>query len=230
VITSVWNVPTKQVYELRACTKGNKYSRSIVSRSKLNLKSDDTRAETRIRLSAKRTSPFKTVGASVESTTCSRGVRIRGSNAGYTMFRSSVKGTSYPFYSPVSPSLTLPCVNVCNYISTGVYYIFHNVICTVRVYQITVNRLIQKCALTYTVKLNSEMFRWRLPLPSSGKTMPQTKQHSNNFVWRRSFFIVIYYIFSISFRFSPLLSADLCWASSKQKNGAWKWFRLLQVW
>jgi len=42
-------------------------------------------------------------GASVQSTTDSRGVRISGSNAGYTMFRGSVKGTDYPIHSPVSP-------------------------------------------------------------------------------------------------------------------------------
>ena len=30
-----------------------------------------------------------------------RGVRISGSNAGYTMFRGSVKSTGYPLYSPV---------------------------------------------------------------------------------------------------------------------------------
>ena len=41
---------------------------------------DGTRAETRIRLSPKRTSPFKSVGASVQSTTGSRGVRISSSN------------------------------------------------------------------------------------------------------------------------------------------------------
>jgi hypothetical protein len=41
-------------------------------------------------------------GASVQSTTCSRGVCISGSNAGYTMFRSSVKGTGYPLATPVS--------------------------------------------------------------------------------------------------------------------------------
>ena len=69
------------------------------------LKCDGTRAETRFRLSAKRTSPFKSAGASVESTTGSRGVRISGSNAGYTMFRGSVKGTGNPLHSPVSPSL-----------------------------------------------------------------------------------------------------------------------------
>ena len=61
------------------------------------------------------------LGASVQSTTGSRGVRISGSNAGYTTFRSSVKGTGYLFHSPVSPSLPLPCVTVCHHISTGLY-------------------------------------------------------------------------------------------------------------
>ena len=37
---------------------------------------DGTRAETKFRLSPKRTSPFKSVGASVQSTASSRGVRI----------------------------------------------------------------------------------------------------------------------------------------------------------
>ena len=59
-------------------------------------------------------------GASVQSTTGSRGVRISGSNAGYTMFRGSVKGTGYPLHSPVSPSLPLQCVTVCHHISVGV--------------------------------------------------------------------------------------------------------------
>jgi len=71
---------------------------------------------------AKRTSPFKSAGASVQSTTGSRGVRIGGSNAGYTMFRGSVKTTGYPLHSPVSPSLPLPCVTLCHHISTGVYF------------------------------------------------------------------------------------------------------------
>ena len=70
---------------------------------------------------AKRTSPFKSAGTSVQSTTGGRGVRISGSNAGYTMFRGSVKGTGYPFHSPVSPSLPLPCVTVCHHISCGPY-------------------------------------------------------------------------------------------------------------
>ena len=47
------------------------------------LKCDGTRAETRFRLSAKQKGPFKLAGASVQSTTGSRGVRISGSNAGY---------------------------------------------------------------------------------------------------------------------------------------------------
>jgi len=88
----------------------------------LRLKCDGTRAETRFPLSAKRTSPFKSAGASVQSTTGSRGVRISGSNAGYTMFRGSVKSTGYPLHSPVSPSLPLSCVTVCHHISTGLHY------------------------------------------------------------------------------------------------------------
>ena len=53
---------------------------------RLSLKCDGTCAETRFRLSAKQTSPFKSAGASVQSTAGSRGVRIIGRNAGYTMF------------------------------------------------------------------------------------------------------------------------------------------------
>jgi len=85
------------------------------------LKCDGTRAETRFRLSAKRASPFKSAGASVQSTTGSRGMRISGSVAGYTILQGSVKGTGYPLHSPVSPSLPLPCITVCHHISTGVY-------------------------------------------------------------------------------------------------------------
>ena len=54
---------------------------------------DGTRAETRFRFSPKWTCPFKSVGASVQSTTRSRGVRIsssNGSNAGQTTFRGKV--------------------------------------------------------------------------------------------------------------------------------------------
>ena len=69
------------------------------------------RAETRFRLSAKRTSPFKSEGASVQSTAGSRAVLISGSNAGYTMFRGSVKGTGYSIRQfPLHfPSRASPC-------------------------------------------------------------------------------------------------------------------------
>jgi len=64
---------------------------------------------------------IKSAEVSVQSTTGSRGVRISGSNAGYTVFRGNVKGTGYPLHSTVSPSLPLAFVTVCYYISTGLY-------------------------------------------------------------------------------------------------------------
>ena len=72
-------------------------------------------------------SPFKSAGASVQSTIGSQGVRIsgsNGSNAGYTKFRGSVKGTGYPLHSPVSPLLPLLCVTMCYHISTGLYTVY----------------------------------------------------------------------------------------------------------
>ena len=57
----------------------------------MRLKCDGTRAETSFGLSAKRTSPLKSVGPSVQSIAGSRGVRISGSNAGYTKFRGTMK-------------------------------------------------------------------------------------------------------------------------------------------
>ena len=91
--------------------------------SRRQLKCDGTLAETRFRLSAKRTILFKSAGASVHSTTSSRGVRINDSNAGYIMFRGSMKSTGYSLNSPVSPSISLPCVTVCHHISTGGFQI-----------------------------------------------------------------------------------------------------------
>jgi hypothetical protein len=83
----------------------------LIPGGRLCLKCDGTRAETRFRLSAKRKIPFKSAGATVQSITGSRGVRISGNNAGYTMFRGSVKGTGYrirwfPLYLPSHAS---PC-------------------------------------------------------------------------------------------------------------------------
>ena len=92
--------------------------------SKLLLKRDGTRAETRILLSTKRTSPFKSAGSSVQSTTGRRALHI-GLQSLYCsckpVFCSHVMLTGYPLHSLVSPSL-LPCVTVCHHISTGLYH------------------------------------------------------------------------------------------------------------
>ena len=74
-------------------------------------------------------SPFKSEGASVHLTTDSRGVRISGSNAGYTMFRGSVKGywlptpfASFPFTSPTRAS---PCAITFQLDFTTSFHCFH---------------------------------------------------------------------------------------------------------
>jgi hypothetical protein len=87
------------------------YQAAGPSPCRLRLKCDGTRAETRFRLSAKRTSPLISAGASVQSNTGSRGVRISGSNARYTMFRGSVKGTGYSIlqFPPHFPTRASPC-------------------------------------------------------------------------------------------------------------------------
>jgi hypothetical protein len=99
-------------YDLQRTQKMHWYARNYCKISyqvsRLRLKCDGTRAEARFRLSAKRTSLFKSAGASVQSTTGSRGVRIGGSNARYTTFRGSVKSTGYPLHSPISPSRPHP--------------------------------------------------------------------------------------------------------------------------
>jgi hypothetical protein len=104
-LTAMW------LHELeRGGGGGVVWSAGDVIVGRLRLKCDGTRAKTRFCLSARGTSPFKSAGASVHSTTGSRRVCISGSNAGYIMFRDSVNGTGYPFHSPVSPSLPYPCV------------------------------------------------------------------------------------------------------------------------
>jgi hypothetical protein len=88
---------------------------------RLHLKCDGTGTETRFHLLAKQTSSFKSVEASVQSTTGSQSVCISSSNAGYTMFQGTVKSTGYPLHLPVSLSLPLPCITMCHHISTGIY-------------------------------------------------------------------------------------------------------------
>ena len=96
---------------------------------RLRLKRDGTGAETRFRLSSKRTSPFKSAGASVQSTAGSRGVRISFSNAGYTTFRRSVRVlathsiSQFPLHFPSRAS---PCAirfqtHSTNFHTSGIY-------------------------------------------------------------------------------------------------------------
>ena len=93
----------KLLYRMTQCHNARAITCHRVVEKNCRLKCDGTRAETRFRLSAKRKSPFKSAGASVRSTTGSRGVRISGSNAGHTMFRGSVKSIGYPLHLPVFP-------------------------------------------------------------------------------------------------------------------------------
>ena len=80
----------------------------------MRLKRDGTRAETGFRLSPKRTSPFKSEGASFQLTAGSRVVHISVSNAGHTMFRGSVRVLtthSIRQFSLHFPSRASPCAN-----------------------------------------------------------------------------------------------------------------------
>jgi len=94
---------------------------------RLRLKCDGTRAETRFRLLTKRTSPFKSAWASVQSTTGRRAVHISLQGL-YCSCKpvscSHVTLTGYPLHSLVSPSLPLPYVTVCHHISTGLYILY----------------------------------------------------------------------------------------------------------
>jgi hypothetical protein len=121
--TGIFYIPSLDKWVLlEQLAKQNRFSVLIeVCAFILRLKCIGTRAETRFRLLAKRTSPCKLAGTSVQSTTGSQSVRISGSNARYTMFRGSVKSSGYPLHSPVSPSLLHPCVTVCHHILTGLY-------------------------------------------------------------------------------------------------------------
>jgi len=90
---------------------------------RLRLKCDGTRAETRFRLSARRTSPFKSPGASVQSTTEAVHISLQSLYCSCKpVFCSHVTLTGYTLHSLVSPSLLHPCVTVCHHISTGLYH------------------------------------------------------------------------------------------------------------
>jgi hypothetical protein len=82
-----------------------------VLQCRLRLKRYGTCAETRFRLSTKRTSPFKSAVASVQWTTGRRAVHISLQVLYCScepVFCSHVTLTGYPFHSLVSPSLRQP--------------------------------------------------------------------------------------------------------------------------
>jgi hypothetical protein len=92
-------------------------------RVRLRVKCDGTCAETRFRLSAKRTSPFKLAGWSVELTTGRRAVHISLQGLYCSckpVFCCHVTLTGYPLRSLVSSSLLLPCVTVGHHVSNAV--------------------------------------------------------------------------------------------------------------
>ena len=85
-------------------------------------KRDGTHAETRFGLSAKRTSPFKSAGVSVQSTTGSRGVQISGQQLYRPCSDVQCKTTGYTLHSHLSPSLPLPCVTMCHQLLNALYH------------------------------------------------------------------------------------------------------------
>ena len=83
VLILIYKFRTNNIYNftsrrVRATVVTVEKSISVIARAEL----DGTHAEARFRLSPKRTSPFKSVGASVQSTAGSRGVRISLSYVG----------------------------------------------------------------------------------------------------------------------------------------------------
>jgi len=93
------------------------YSTECIARSKR----DGTRAETRYGLPAKRTSPFKSVGVSVQLTDGSRGVRISGQQLYRPYCDVQCEAAGYPLHSQLSPSLPLPGVIVCLQVLNALY-------------------------------------------------------------------------------------------------------------
>jgi hypothetical protein len=100
------------------------YNLHSLDTSRLRFKCDGTRADTRFRISVKRTSLFKSAGASNQSTTGRRAVHISLQGLYCSckpVFCSHVTLAGYPLHSLVFPSLLLLCFTVCYHISTGLY-------------------------------------------------------------------------------------------------------------
>ena len=121
----------------------------------VRLKRDGTRAETRFRLSPKRTSPFKSAGASVQSTAGSRGVRISGCNAGYTTFGDNVRVLAthsirqFPLHFPSRAS---PC---------AITFQKHSTRCRI-LYSSQLPRTQSLCCCHTTNSINRLVVQWRI--------------------------------------------------------------------
>jgi hypothetical protein len=90
--------------------------------SRLRLKCDGTCAETKFRLSAQRTSPFKSAGGRqfsrlLAAEVCASAAVMLDTPCSEVQ----CKTTGYPLHSHVSPSIPLPCVTSCHHISAGLY-------------------------------------------------------------------------------------------------------------
>jgi hypothetical protein len=108
---------------------------------RLRLKCDGTLADTRFRLLTKRTSPFKSVGATIQSTTGRRAVHISLQGLYCSckpVFYSHVKRTGYPFHFLVSTSLLLPCVTVCHHIQMDSKFLVIKIYGTSSLYTLTI--------------------------------------------------------------------------------------------
>jgi hypothetical protein len=90
----------------------------VLKIGRLRFKCDGTCPETRFRLSAKRTTPFKSAGWGVSSVDywqprCAHQLLLL-----VVMFRGSEKGTGYPLHSPVSSYTSHPvCHRVPSYVN-----------------------------------------------------------------------------------------------------------------
>jgi len=92
---------------------------------RLCLKCDGTCAETRFCISAKQKSLFKSAGGVKSVDYWQPRCVHQHSNAGWTMFRGSVKDTGFPLHSPVSPSHPIPYITMCHHVSAGLYHIHY---------------------------------------------------------------------------------------------------------
>jgi len=105
-------------------------------------------------------------------------------NAGYAMFRGSVRGTGYPLHSPASPSLSLLCVTVCHHTSTGVYHLDAFQFSTTTFLKMKLHKASQKFQISVDLRKTNSV--WKKdhhsalrPYTSCNVLMTQTHVHSD---------------------------------------------------